>query len=123
LTTDDIREFCLQKTNATESFAFDSHILDFKVMDKIFRALSTARIGMLELPITLKCDPTYAIELREQKQCLRPEFHSNKRHWIALYSQTNEISPKLYLKLITHSYDMVLNNMSKKQRAQLDKSL
>ena len=32
---------------------------------------------------------------------------------------TNELSPKFILELITHSYEMVVNNMSKKQRKEL----
>ena len=123
MTTDDIREFCLQKPNTKESFPFDTHCLVFKVMDKIFALCPLLKWEAGAPSITLKCDPTYAIELREQYQCIRPGFHSNKKHWNTLYLQTNEISPKLLLKLITHSYDMVLNNMSKKQRAQLDENL
>ena len=92
-------------------------------MDKIFALCSLLEWKAGAPSITLKCDPTYATELREQHQCIRPGFRSNKKHWNTLYWQTNEISPKLLLKLITHSYDMVLNNMSKKQRAQLDENL
>ena len=45
MTADDVRDFCLQKQNTTESFPFDTPSLIFKLMDKIFRALSTTRMG------------------------------------------------------------------------------
>ncbi len=44
-------------------------------------------------------------------------------HQANQFYTNSTIKSKLLLKLITHSYDMVLNNMSKKQRAQLDENL
>ena len=46
-------------------------------------------------------------------------FHANKKHWNTIQLDTNELSPKFILELITHSYEMVVNNMSKKQRKEL----
>ncbi len=123
MTTDDIREFCLQKPNTTESFPFDTHCLVFKVMDKIFALCPLLKWEAGAPSITLKCDPTYAIELREQYQSISPGFHSNKKHWNTIYLEMNEIPPKLLLKLITHSYNMVVKNMSKKKLAQFDEDL
>ena len=69
--------------------------------------------------ITLKCDPSYALDLREQFDCILPGFHANKKHWNTIHLETNALAPKFLLELITHSYEMVIQNMSKKQREKL----
>ena len=116
---EDTRDRCLSKAHVTEEFPFDENTCVWKVAGKVF---ALADIDAFD-GVTLKCDPEYAVELREQHTGIIGGYHANKKHWNTLYLQTNEISPKLLLKLITHSYDMVLNNMSKKQRAQLDENL
>ena len=56
-----IRAYCLSKPHATEDFPFDETTLVFRVMNKIF-----ASIGLDDVDwFCLKCDPEYAIELRE----------------------------------------------------------
>ena len=40
-----------------------------------------------------------------------------------IYLKTNEVSTEFLFELISHSYDMVLQNMSKKQRNQLKHAL
>ena len=116
---EDTRDRCLSKAHVTEEFPFDENTCVWKVAGKVF---ALADIDAFD-GVTLKCDPEYAVDLREQHTGIIGGYHANKKHWNTLYLQTNEISPKLLLKLITHSYDMVLNNMSKKQRAQLDENL
>ncbi|HOO84266.1 MAG TPA: MmcQ/YjbR family DNA-binding protein, partial [Prolixibacteraceae bacterium] len=56
-----LREYCLSKKGATESFPFDEVTLVFKVMNKMFALTNLDG----ELSINLKCDPEKAIALRE----------------------------------------------------------
>ncbi|MDC0570850.1 MmcQ/YjbR family DNA-binding protein [Flavobacteriaceae bacterium] len=117
---DEIREFCLQQPESTEDFPFDKDTLVFKVLGKIF-ALCPLKQWEEGLPsITLKCDPEHAIELRENYSCIVPGFHANKKHWNTIHLETNEIPRKLLFEFISHSYAMVVNNMTKKQRRQLN---
>src|SRR6056300_1373376 len=92
---EDIRLFCLKQPKSTEEFPFDEDTLVFKVLGKIF-ALCPLEKWEKGLPsITLKCDPEYAIELRENYRCIVPGFHTNKKHWNTIYLETNEIPLKL----------------------------
>ena len=56
-----IRDYCLAKKGTTEGFPFGEDFLVFKVMGKMTACIK------LECPdlITLKCDPDYALELRD----------------------------------------------------------
>ena len=57
-----IREYCIRKKAVTECFPFDEYNLVFKVVDRMFALIN------LENPdrIFLKCEPEYAIELRDR---------------------------------------------------------
>lgn len=110
------RTYCLSKKGVTESFPFGEQTLVFKVMDKMF-ALS----GLDDYPPTanLKCDPERAIELREEYDGLiRPGYHMNKKHWNTVEIEGN-LPTHLITDLIDHSYDLVVQGLSKKLQAEL----
>lgn len=69
-----LREYCLKKNQVSESFPFDDETLVFKVNGKIFALISLEG----DLSINLKCDPGYAIEIREHYQSVTPGYHMNK---------------------------------------------
>lgn len=120
MTVEHIRMFCLDKPKATEEFPFDEDTLVFKVLGKIFTLCPLEKWEQGRPSITLKCDPDYALELREKYDSIKPGFHANKRHWNTIHLKTNTLSPKLVFELIAHSYDMVVKNMTKKQREMLN---
>ena len=74
---EEYREYCIGKPGVTEGFPFDLNTLVFKVMGKMF-ALTNVD---LFVSINLKCDPDYAIELREQYEGIKPGYHMSKKHW------------------------------------------
>ena len=111
---DEYREFCLSMNGVSEATPFDENTLVFKVLDKMF-----ALTGMMNFSsINLKCDPEYAVELREKYDFIKPGFHMNKKHWNSLYEPTM-IDETLLKELTKHSYDMVVSKMTKKQRSLL----
>ena len=55
------REYCLSKKAVTECFPFDEYSLVMKVMNKMFALIDLESANK----ICLKCDPEYALELRE----------------------------------------------------------
>ena len=122
-TLDIIRIFCLNKSQTTESFPFDQDTLVFKVLGKIFALCPLSKWEAGNPSITLKCNPIYASKIRQQYHCIKPGFHANKKHWNTIYLKTNDVSTEFLFELISHSYDMVLQNMSKKQRDQLKHAL
>ena len=75
---EDIREYALSLKNVSESFPFGDNTLVFKVDNKIFLLASlTSEV----LQFNVKCDPEYAVELREQYAAVLPGYHMNKKHW------------------------------------------
>lgn len=112
-----LREFCLSQKGVEEGFPFDEDTLVFKVMGKMFALVS------LENPVSvnLKCDPEYALELRTQYPgVVRPGFHMNKTHWNTV-SLIDNLSGDKIAELITHSYDMVVQKLPKKVKAELER--
>ena len=109
------RNYCLSKKHVTESFPFDEVTLVFKVANKMF-ALS----GLEHHPSTvnLKCDPEKAIELRAQYSDVIEGFHMSKKHWNTITIEGN-LSNKLIEELIDHSYNLVVNGLTKKLQKEL----
>jgi predicted DNA-binding protein (MmcQ/YjbR family) len=59
---------------AYEDFPFGESVSVYKVQARIFAILDSHSVS-------LKCDPGYAIALREQYPAVSPGYHLNKRHW------------------------------------------
>jgi predicted DNA-binding protein (MmcQ/YjbR family) len=69
-----VREYCISKTGVTEGFPFGVDTLVFKAAGKIFALVNLEG----ELSLNLKCDPEYALELREKYSAVIPGYHMNK---------------------------------------------
>lgn len=119
ITIDKIQSFCLTKDLSSEEFPFDTTTLVFKVLGKVFAVCPLEDWESGTPSITLKCDPNYALELRNSYDAIRPGFHSNKKHWNTIYLSTAGFSPEFIFELIDHSYSMVVQNMPKKLKTQL----
>lgn len=111
-----LREYCLNKKQTTESFPFDEDTLVFKVLGKMFALVSLKWWEQGEAAINLKANPDYSEELRAEYRSIRPGYHMSKKHWNTLYIYEGELDTKLILKLIDHSYNMVVKGMPKKVR-------
>ena len=119
MTVDAIREHCLSKKGTSEDFPFDQDTLVIRVMNKIFVLIPLERWERGDPSINLKCDPAYAIELRETYSCIIPGFHMNKTHWNTVNIDPSEVTSTLLFDLIDHSYNLILNNLPKKVKAEL----
>jgi len=68
--------------------------------------------------VNLKCDPDYAIELREEHDgAIFGGYHMSKVHWNTLILE--QLSPKLIFHLVDHSYDLVVSKLTKKLKEEL----
>lgn len=110
-----IRNYCINKKATTEEFPFDETTLVFKVMGKMYACID------LDAPelISLKCDPEYALDLRERHAGIEGAFHFNKKYWNQV-SLRGDIDSKLVLKLIDHSYEEVLKKFTRKLKQAYD---
>ena len=107
-----IRDYALKKKDVTEEFPFDYVTLVFKVKGKIFILLS---LDDNPTELNLKCDPELALDLRERFESVRPGYHMNKKHWNTVVLD-GSIPAKEILKMIDHSYDMVVKGLPKGKR-------
>ncbi len=107
-----IRTYCLSKPGVTESFPFDEETLVFKVGSKMFSLMS---LSTVPLRVNLKCDPEKAIKLREEYPQIEPGYHMHKKHWNTVVID-GLLSPDFIKELIDHSYTLVFNSLTKKER-------
>ncbi|NLP59173.1 MmcQ/YjbR family DNA-binding protein [Lutibacter sp. B1] len=112
---EEFRDYCLAKKHVSECFPFDEQTLVFKVADKMF-----AYSGLEHHPakVNLKCDPDWAIELREEYEEIVPGYHSSKIHWNTVIIE-GTLQNSFIKQLIDHSYAMVIKGMSKKKQKEL----
>ena len=104
-----VREYCLSLPQVTEDFPFDESTLAFRIERKIF--------AMIDLENTewfvLKCEPEYAIDLRDKYTEISGAWHMNKKYWNQL-NLFGRLPDNLVQSLIRHSYNEVVKKISKK---------
>ena len=109
-----IREFCLGLKGTTESLPFDDTTLVFKVLNKMYclESLNTRSIN-------LKALPEDVIRLIEEHSAIIPGYHMNKTHWITVRLE-DFTDDELLKQLILNSYWLIVEKMTKKQKAELE---
>lgn len=113
---EEIREYCIAKEFVEETFPFDEDTLVFKVMGKMFLLISLNESNHFNV----KCDPEYAVELRERYTEIIPGWHMNKTLWNTVYVD-GSLPKKLLMDLIDHSYAEVVKKLPKKTQALFNK--
>ncbi len=108
------REYCISKKGVTEELPFDNETLVFKVMGKMFALTDLDHFES----INLKCDPEYAIELREKYSGVIPGYHMNKKQWNTVMTDGSVPDESLY-KWIDDSYDLIVLGLPKKLKEAL----
>lgn len=104
----------MMKPGVTEEFPFDETTLVFKVMGKIF--VLTNLDG--DWSLNLKCDPDWAMELREIYPAIFPGFHMNKSLWNTVMMD-GSLKADLVLEMIDHSYQQVVGKLPKRLKEEL----
>lgn len=112
---EEFRDYCLAKPGTTEETPFGPDTLVFKVMGKMYALTGIESFNY----INLKCDPEYAIELREKFDgSIRPGYHMNKKLWNSVDTD-GSVPEDLIIDLINQSYDLVVNSLTKKLKEEL----
>ncbi len=109
-----IRSYCMSKAYTSEGFPFDNDTLVFKVMGKMFCLTSLNEPDR----INLKCDPEWAIVLREEYPCVIPGFHMNKKMWNTIILD-GTVPKDIIMKWIDHSYEQVLKGLPQKLQKEI----
>lgn len=112
---EEFRIYCLEKPAVTEEFPFGPETLVFKVAGKVF---ALTGLDEVNFKVNLKCDPDYAVELREAYEEVKPGYHMNKKHWNTVDFE-GILSEELLRSLIEHSYELVMKSLPKSKRENL----
>lgn len=113
---DDCRSHILTLPRVTEETPFGPDTLVYKILGKMF-----ATLGFKDDQgrMNLKCNPDWALELREENEAIIPGYHMNKKHWNTIVLD-NSLPPALITELINHSYRLVIQCMPAKKRKELE---
>ena len=109
-----ILDYCLAKKGVLETFPFDKETLVLKVGGKMFLLMALEKQPLL---ISVKTDPEWSEELREKYPQITGAFHMNKTHWNSVLCEG--LKPVLIKEMIDHSYDLILNSLTKKKREEV----
>lgn len=104
-----VHEYCMSLPHATEDMAFGDGYLLMRVFGKIFACISFERQDYF----VLKCDPGYAVELRDRYADIEGAWHWNKKYWNQL-RLSGSLGDDLVKSLIRHSYAEVVKKMPRK---------
>ena len=113
-----VRNYCLSLPHATEDFPFDETTLAFRIGGKIFAMIDLENAEWF----VLKCEPDYAIELRDRYSEITGAWHMNKKHWNQL-NLFGSLTDALICELICHSYNEVVKKMPRKLKIEKDNHL
>ncbi len=106
---EEIREYCLSLPVATEDMPFEPDGVAFRVMGKIFAYVDLNNNDYF----CLKCDPQYALTLREHHSEITGAFHWNKKYWNQV-SYRGTLHTDFIKHLINHSYREVVKKLPRR---------
>lgn len=109
-----VRSYCLTFPHATENVQWGNDLV-FKIAGKMFAV--TVLEGASKYCLSFKCNEEKFAELIEQDG-IDPAPYSARYHWVAL-ERFDVMSEKELKSLLRHSYELVLNKLPKRVRAQL----
>ncbi len=115
MNTADLLAYCLRKKGALRDQPFGPEADVIKVMGKMFALIP---VDADPPQISLKCDPTLAIMIRDTYPAVTPAYHMNKRHWNGIEVDGSVPDDEIE-EWIDHAYDLVVKGLTKAQRAQL----
>lgn len=113
MNVESLREYCLSLPLATEDFPFDETTLVFRVVGKIFAMLDLERPDV----VSLKCNPDYALQLREEHPEISGAWHMNKKYWNQV-NLSGHLEDELVQGLVRHSYAEVVKKLTRKEWAE-----
>lgn len=99
----------------TEEQPFGPDSTVYKVAGKVFAILQPDS----DPPqVTLKCEPSLALELRAQFPAVIEGYHVNKKHWNTVHLDGSVPGDELS-EMIEHAYDRVVAGLPKATRERL----
>lgn len=114
------RELCLSLPHVDEYLPFDEFTLAFRVGGKEGKIFCLMPLNKFDRPsANLKCDPEYAVSLREQYSSIIPGYHMNKKHWNTVFLEEG-LSDRLIREMVADAHSLVYRALSRKLRESLE---
>jgi predicted DNA-binding protein (MmcQ/YjbR family) len=113
VTRDEVLAACAALPGAVEEYPFGDGVAVFKVGGRMFALVP---LDGEPATVNLKCEPELALALRAQYPAVRPGYHQNKRHWNTV-ELDGSIPDQHCAELISDSYELVLSQLPRAQRA------
>ena len=116
MTPQEIIELARRLPRVTEEEPFAPGLPVFKVAGKVFAILQPEADPAPQ--VTLKCEPSLALELRAQFPSVIPGYHTNKKHWNTVLLDGTVPADEIR-DMVEHSYRRVVASLPKATRQQL----
>ena len=108
MNVEEFRDYCLSLPDVTEATPFEKFsrgkytILVFYINSHMFCYFNIDEFSN----ITIKCDPTKIVELKEMYQAVCEPFNGDKRYWISVQPNL-DLSDEDLKALVRQSYEIV----------------
>ncbi|MDQ3985926.1 MAG: MmcQ/YjbR family DNA-binding protein [Actinomycetota bacterium] len=110
-----LSDHCLAKPGVSDGHPFGPGVLVMKVGGKIFAIIAEEADP---LTVSVKCEPEIAEVLRASHNAVKPGYHLNKRHWNTV-TLNGTIEDRLVREWIDDSYDLVIDGLPRRVRAEI----
>ncbi|HEX3781486.1 MAG TPA: MmcQ/YjbR family DNA-binding protein [Pseudonocardiaceae bacterium] len=118
MSPEQVAALALEFAEVTEERPFGPDNDVYKVAGKVFALLSAQE----DPPrVSLKCEPSLAVHLREQYEAITPGYHLNKRHWNTVLLDGSVPAYEI-AEMVEHSYLRVVAGLPKATRLRLTAS-
>jgi predicted DNA-binding protein (MmcQ/YjbR family) len=117
MTPEELERIALDLPETAMDHAFGPEVNVYKVAGKVFGIMQP---GGEPPRVTLKCDPSLALELRAQFEAVVPGYHTNKRHWNTV-TLDGTVPDEELRDMVEHSYEQVVATLPKAVRLRLDR--
>jgi predicted DNA-binding protein (MmcQ/YjbR family) len=109
-------EYCLSRLGATRDYKQEWDATRYMVGDKMFAMSCCDKNG--KNIFTLKLDPAFGAELRQQYKDIIPGYYMNKEHWNSLYLDS-DVPDDVVKTMIQESHELIFKSLSKKKQSEI----
>jgi len=113
---EDVRTFVFKMKGTIEDYPFGDDTAVFKVGEKMFLLMNLSKKE--DFPITLKATPENVDFYTDNYENITRGYYTNKRHWVTITIDESTDS-KFIEKLISDSYELVFDKLTKKKQKEI----
>ena len=111
-----IDEYLVSKQGCVKDFKEEWGAYRYMLNSKMYCMIGGDKEG--KPIVSLKCEPEYAISLREDYSDVVLGYYLNKAHWNSIYLEGN-VPDEVMKQMIDMSYDLILRSLPKKVQEEI----